>query len=144
MNRCESCLLHFPGPIQIAYVCRTCRDAAHCHGRADATPEPLSGKGLDPELLQCPKCAFTGNILECLQTLVGPECPECRESVEMGPVLLPPKPRPSANDRLCDAIADVLARNDLTPEARTLIGLALRVQRGEAVDLVAELERRGR
>lgn len=76
------------------YACPNCGGFAFRDADSTTTPEPLSGKGLEPELLQCPKCAFTGNILECFQTLKGLHCRECPDFPEMGPVLLPPKPRP--------------------------------------------------
>lgn len=69
-----------------------------------------------------------------------PQCPLCVRKAYPGPLI--PIESDTAPDRLCAAIAEVLERKDLTPEARVLVQLALRAQRGEVVDLRAEPERR--
>src|SRR6478752_4793288 len=136
MNYCQSCLLHFPGPIQIAYVCRTCRNAAHLHERATTAPPPLSAKGLEPK---------EGDFTTAVQD-DGPPHPLMQRdrhgkwgfpTMEADPTTGTPNDG-AANARLSAAIAAVLMRDDLTPEARTLVEGALRAQRGEVVDAGAE------
>lgn len=99
--------------------------------------------------VQCPDCKHVIELHNLEVAWGEGYCPKC----DTYTIKLPPEPEPAppplsalrltaaptstpndglANDRLCAAIAAVLTRDDLTPEARTLVEGALRAQRGEA------------